>query len=306
MEGKCLVSVVVIAYNSAEFIIETLNSIYAQTYHNIELIIADDASTDHTFHIVQEWLVNHRDRFLNVKVICSEKNRGCTANLNSGLRACSGEYVYTIAADDIMYPEAIESKLALAKKYPDKIVMTRVENFGDLKLCRVTSLFQKKGYKIASYNHHKQYRCMLKRNFVFATSVAFFKLDFLKKNNYYDEQFKMLEDYPMWVKLMKQGYSFVFEDVLTAKYRIHNKSLSNSGTLNGCTESSDLFYKRVLKYELLKQHMYYEYICKEIGSLRYSIAKKRGETSFAYKISSLLYIINPYQLAKELVKILFF
>lgn len=306
MGCDCLVSVVVIAYNSADFVLETLDSIYVQTYQNIELIIADDASTDDTCNIAKDWVENHKERFSNVKLICNDKNRGCTANLNSGLKASSGEYVYTIAADDIMYPDAIEIKLRLAKKYPDKIVMTRVENFGDPKLCRITSINQEKGYKIAQFNHHKQYRCLLKRNYVYATSVAFFELDLLRNVGYYDEQFTMLEDYPMWLKLIKQGHSFVFEDVVTAKYRIHKNSLSNSGVLNECVESSDMFYRKILKKELLKQHMYYEYICKQIGSLRYAIAKKRGENSILYKISSFLYIVNPFQFAKELVKAFFY
>lgn len=306
MGCDCLVSVVVIAYNSADFVLETLDSIYVQTYQNIELIIADDASTDDTCNIAKDWVENHKERFSNVKLICNDKNRGCTANLNSGLKASGGEYVYTIAADDIMYPDAIETKLRLAKKYPDKIVMTRVENFGDPKLCKVTSFHQNKGYKIAEHNLHKQYRCLLKRNFVYAGSVDFFKLDLLKNVGYFDERFKMLEDYPMWVKLMKQGYSFKFVDVLTAKYRIHKKSLSNSGITNSCVDSSDLFYKIVLKRELLDHHMYYEYLCREIGSFRYSIAKNRGQTSFGYKVSCLLYIIKPIQLVKELVKGLFY
>ncbi len=53
---ETLVSIVVITYNSAKFILETLESSKAQTYKNIELIISDDCSTDNTVEICQQWI----------------------------------------------------------------------------------------------------------------------------------------------------------------------------------------------------------------------------------------------------------
>lgn len=292
MEEK-LISVVVISYNSADFVVETLDSIYQQTYHNIELIVTDDASTDNTCNIVDEWMNNHRKRFTKVKVLYNDKNRGCTANLNAGLRLAEGEYVYTIAADDIMYPDTIENKLRLALKYPNRIVITRVTNFGNPQLCEIACKSQEKGYRIAEYGYKKQYRELLKNNFVCAPGVAFFKKDTLQKVDYYDEHYRMMEDYPMWIKLMKQGYSFVFEDVLTVKYRIHKKSLSHDGTVSAFGDSYNLFWEKVVQKELIGQHMYYWWLCSKIGNVRYGIAKRLGPSSLYYKLSYLFYLINP-------------
>ena len=64
-----LVSVIVITYNSSKFVLETLESIYNQTYSNIELIISDDCSSDETINICQNWLYKNKNRFKNIELI---------------------------------------------------------------------------------------------------------------------------------------------------------------------------------------------------------------------------------------------
>jgi len=80
-----LVSIIVITYNSAKFVLETLESAKAQTYQNIELIISDDGSTDNTVQICREWLKNNKESFVNTELITVEKNTGIPANCNRGV-----------------------------------------------------------------------------------------------------------------------------------------------------------------------------------------------------------------------------
>ena len=60
-----LVSIITPTYNSAKYVLETLESIKSQTYHNIELIISDDASQDNTVDICELWLKENKERFRN-------------------------------------------------------------------------------------------------------------------------------------------------------------------------------------------------------------------------------------------------
>lgn len=75
-KNKCidpLVSVSIITYNSSSTILETLDSIYSQSYQNIELIVSDDCSTDNTVEICKKWIDEHKDRFVRVELLTVEK-----------------------------------------------------------------------------------------------------------------------------------------------------------------------------------------------------------------------------------------
>lgn len=97
-----LVSVIVGTYNSSRFVIETLESIKAQTYVNIELIISDDCSADNTVALCENWLNENDNRFLGSKILTSENNSGIPANCNRGVKAARGDWVKLIAGDDFI------------------------------------------------------------------------------------------------------------------------------------------------------------------------------------------------------------
>ena len=73
-------SVVVLTYNQEVFVEETLNSIYNQTFKNIELVISDDASKDSTQEVIADWIESHKDRFSNVVINFNRKNLGLSGN----------------------------------------------------------------------------------------------------------------------------------------------------------------------------------------------------------------------------------
>lgn len=72
-KNKPLVSIVVTTYNSSKYVLETLESVKAQTYKNIELIISDDYSLDNTVEICKKWITENSDRFVNTKIIIVKK-----------------------------------------------------------------------------------------------------------------------------------------------------------------------------------------------------------------------------------------
>lgn len=77
-----LVSVVVVIYNSSQTVIETLESIKAQTYKNIELVISDDDSKDTSVEICKKWVEKNKNRFVRTKIITHTPNTGTSANMN--------------------------------------------------------------------------------------------------------------------------------------------------------------------------------------------------------------------------------
>ena len=102
-----LVSIVVITYNSAKYVLETLESAKQQTYCNIELIITDDCSTDNTVDLCDQWLETNKKNFVNVQLLIGTENVGIPANLNKGIKIAHGEWIKSIAGDDILHEDCI-------------------------------------------------------------------------------------------------------------------------------------------------------------------------------------------------------
>ena len=104
---KPLVSVIIPAFNAAEYIRQTLNSVLAQTYQAMEVIVVDDGSSDATGAIVEEFV----KKDARVQLV-RQSNAGVGAARNTAIRMARGEYIAPLDADDIWFPEKLEKQVA--------------------------------------------------------------------------------------------------------------------------------------------------------------------------------------------------
>ncbi|MCG2611005.1 glycosyltransferase [Flavobacterium sp. SM15] len=107
MQKSPMVTVICLCYNHAEFVVETLNSVLNQSYPNVELIIADDCSTDNSVEVIENWLLNHPE----ILFIKNEKNLGNTKTFNKAFRHSKGDYLIDLAADDLLLSECISKQV---------------------------------------------------------------------------------------------------------------------------------------------------------------------------------------------------
>jgi len=112
------VSVIVPIYNQAPFIRETVESVLAQDYASIELVLSDDGSTDGTTEILREYAEREPER---VRLVASEQNTGIAGAFNRGLDAHSGELIAWLGGDDTMLPGKLSRQVALLQSRPDVI-----------------------------------------------------------------------------------------------------------------------------------------------------------------------------------------
>ncbi len=225
-----LVSVIVITYNSASFIVETLESINAQTYENIELIVSDDASKDDTAVIVRKWINEKKKRFKSADLIISEENRGIPANCNMGLNRSHGEWIKYIAGDDILSEDCIEKNVSFILNTDFKAVFSRKVNFsGDFKQKHIISISRISVFNNRYLTADEQYRLLL-RGVGCPPNTMFLNREALISVNGYDEEFPLFEDWPMNVRLTKAGYRIGFMDEITFYYRIHLNSVFHKGS----------------------------------------------------------------------------
>ena len=115
MNSKPLVSVLVPVYNQFKVVEQTLDSIAAQTYGNIEVIVSDDCSTDGTQELLKRIASNNPA----IRLFLQEKNLGITRNYNFIASKANGKYLALFAGDDVMFPEKIDEQVRLLEENPD-------------------------------------------------------------------------------------------------------------------------------------------------------------------------------------------
>lgn len=279
-----LVSIIVVSYNASNTIIETLDSIKAQTYSPLELIIAEDHSTDDTAEKCKMWLAENSGRFANSKLIVNEENRGVSANLNIGILASNGAWIKTLG-DDVLLPDAIEKNITFATQNDSSIVVSMVQQFVDETGERLDTL-PPKDYQFPISNR-SQYLACLKDKIIMPSPTWFYKRELYTRLGGYDEHFRLSDDIPFAHKLLEAGFCFSYLPEVTVLYRIKSTSLSNSKSLSG-KQKQPFFESRYAVYReiqapalrknklyatLIHKNLYYYFYKKKIYSRDHSLAR---------------------------------
>lgn len=240
-----LVSVPVVTYNSAMTVIETLDSIKAQTYPNIELIISDDCSTDNTVEICRKWLQQNQEKFVRTELVTVGKNTGVAANNNRVEAACRGDWVKGIAGDDILLPNCVQDCMDYVAEHQDTTYLFgKCKAFGvdDERCKQIENIFD---YSFFLLKQEEQLHRLLTESNCIPATTAFYnreRVQALGVRN--DERIPNMEDWPKWINLLKAGVKLHFIDKVIVKYRVSENSLSTRRTYSPAfAKSMALFYK---------------------------------------------------------------
>lgn len=253
MEEKMpLVSVAVITYNSSKYVLDTLESIKAQTYKNIELIISDDCSKDNTMQLCEKWCEQNKERFARIQYVEGEQNTGVSANCNRAEDACEGEWVKIIAGDDMLLPNCIETYIDFVKNNNDAIcIFSKVEVFGENKI-KVDnfkdSIFD---YSFFDLSYDKQYEWLIDgRPQPIPAATCFYSKKRFNDIGVcgFDKRIPLLEDWPRWITLMEKKVKFYFIDKLLVRYRVSDDSICSGNK-----------YKPAFRKSLALLYVYYQH-----------------------------------------------
>lgn len=283
-----LVSIVVVTYNASKFVLETLESVKAQTYQNIELIITDDHSPDNTIEICSEWIKNNCTRFTNTKIVTSEVNTGITANRNRGCFAAKGTWLKHIDGDDKLKSTCISDYIKYVDAHPDKnMVFSPLALFGK----GVTPEWERlmrSNYRYAFSLNNRDFRILLCKVCLFGAPSLFINTEYFKSMNGYDESIKMLEDWPFWVRSAFNGAHFAYIETPEVEYRISEASLSQ-----GLGDGSNR-YKEALR-QVEKKTLHY---MKQISWLYYLegiiVYKNKYEQNIFWRLMAYFRPLNPF------------
>jgi alpha-1,3-rhamnosyltransferase len=113
IEEQPLVSVIIASYNHAPYIEASINSVLAQTYANIELLVVDDGSSDGSAQLLRE--LSERHGF----GLVVQENKGLSRTLNESVARCNGSLVVPFGSDDVMFAHRIATQVAYMQDKPE-------------------------------------------------------------------------------------------------------------------------------------------------------------------------------------------
>lgn len=198
-ENSPLVSVVIPAYNAELFIERTLNSVLAQTYPAIEIIVVDDGSRDRTAEVVER--VRRRDPRI---VLLRQANAGVVAARNLGITQSSGAFIAPLDADDVWHPKNLEKQMQCMLQAGSTVGLVYAWSAYIDEADQVTG-----GRKAAHHEGQVLYSLILD-NFVGNGSACLMRRSCLEQVGYYASVFKQYpgcEDWDLYLR-MAEVYEF--------------------------------------------------------------------------------------------------
>ncbi len=216
-----LLSVIVANYNNESYIRDCLESIMSQTYKNLEIVVSDDCSTDHSLEMINEY---ERKYPRIITVLPSSINRGVARTRHEAILQAKGEYITTLDSDDYYYDnQKLEKEMELILQYKKQ----------DKDILAFSNIVLVKGDKtlIGIQGNSKNIKegkifddiitrsCMIPRDFIMKKE-AYFEV------GGYDYRFPIYEDWDLKIRLAKK-YEFNYTGVNGTAYRRHGAGLSS-------------------------------------------------------------------------------
>ncbi len=228
-----LVSVVIPTYNSAQYLLETIQSVLSQSWQDFEIIIVDDGSTDNTQEVVEAFNSN------KIRYIRQENSGGPSRPRNVGISHARGKYVSLCDSDDLMSRNKLEEAVAFLERYSDLGLL-----FANFEVCnergdsvpgRFLDEFQsfwdlpKKqvGEKWFIIESELAYKTLLCLNFIGTSGTVVPKEVFLSVGKF-DESIAGPEDRDMWLRISR-CYALGYLDVVGHKYRHRGTGIMGRG-----------------------------------------------------------------------------
>jgi glycosyltransferase involved in cell wall biosynthesis len=291
-EKKIKVSVLMPAYNAGDYIQQAIESVLCQTYADFELIIVNDGSTDATSNVISLF----KDERI---VTINRKHEGIASALNTGLQHATGELIARFDADDICFPDRLETQVSFLNSHPDHVV---VGSDAEYILANGDHLFN---FKCIGHTHEEIKRCFY-FYCPFIHSSVLYRKELVVRAGAYSLHAHSFEDYLLWTRLIKIGKLVNIPEALIKvrfnpssitideKWRGENfrklkRSIIKSGSitekegekLNSIIQSQDI--------PKIKEGSYYALCGKKFLTDNYQPARAREQVTKAIRV-------HPYRL----------
>lgn len=211
------VSVVIPVRNGEKYLSQAIESVLAQTYRDLELLIVDDGSTDGTAAIIKRCA----DRDPRIRCLTQE-NRGVAAAGNRGLEEARSEWAARLDADDAFLPEKLERQVALLDRNPDAKIVGTLACFID-HAGRPLGLVGTEG----PFTPAEFFRLVREdRPIYFVNSSTLMHRETVLSLGGYRDAFAPAEDVDLWIRMAEKGHLMLKVPEPLLLYRMHGESLT--------------------------------------------------------------------------------
>ena len=286
--NKPKVSIIMNCFNGSKYLREAIDSVYAQTFEDWEIIFWDNASTDNSAEIAKSY--DNRVRYFR-----SEKNYPLVGKVrNLAYKQANGEYIALLDVDDIWFPEKLERQLSLFEKNGNiGLVFSNV------------IVFYENGVEYELYEYVKPRRGyvfgeLVRNNFISTVSMMYRRSALECLDYVFDDEFTFIQDYDLSLRVAYR-YEIDYIDEPLAKLRKHSENLGEKILFLLPQENLKLLEKTILSLNDIKD--------KFSEDIRYF--KKQTDLFFAYaewkkgnKKLSIKYV-SPYLSDKKYLLIFF-
>lgn len=231
------VSVIIPAYNVAGYIAESLDSAFAQTYKNYEIIVINDGSPD------TEKLEKTLEKYLDKIIYLKQENKGAAVARNYGIENSRGELIAFLDADDIWLPDFLESQTKFLDENNYEMVYADAYLFGDSYVKAKTFMEDAPSIGTPDFDSILGLQCN-----IITSGTIVRKQNILDAGMFENEKVRA-HDYILWLKIAKKGARIGYQRKVLLKYRVLQDGLSGN-LIQRAEREIDVFHRVLKKIEL--------------------------------------------------------
>jgi glycosyltransferase involved in cell wall biosynthesis len=228
---EILFSIIIPTYNRADLIMETLQTVFDQTYAHYEAIVVDNCSTDNTEEILKPFVTKRKIRYIR-----HDKNYERSKSRNTGMCAAKGDFLTFLDSDDFMYKDCLKDAADFIYKNPEIKFFQNLYELVNNNKERIYS------YKFPSLNN--QYKALANGNFV--SCIGGFLHRDIYKEIHFMEDMKMIgsEDYDVWFKVIAR-YKMGRINKINSGIREHLNRSVNEGIYENLSYQKSLVLRNI-------------------------------------------------------------
>ncbi|HHP1053180.1 glycosyltransferase family A protein [Bacillus cereus group sp. BfR-BA-01354] len=235
-----LVSVIMPCYNATVNLEEAIESVLAQSYTNLELLIVDDASTEPIENIILKYRKDDRIRYLKHSM-----NQGVAVARNTGLLQSKGRYVAFLDSDDLWYSDKLEQQLFFMNANQVAFMYSAYEVVRDTSDNRINTI---------QVPQQINYNVLLKNTIIGCLTVLIDR----KQTGFFEMPIISVgEDSATWLNLLKEGHVAYGIQKPLAKYRVAGQSLSSNKLK--MVKGTWRMYRQTQNLSILKTGYYFSF-----------------------------------------------